>query len=194
MTALDPRASKLSTQFPAIKAADSDLSRFPANWYAIFTVPQNERSVVRHLDMREVESFYPTFETERVWQNRQRVKIISPLFPTYVFARIRRQQRSAVLNSPGVLRIVGNRSGPIPIPSADIEFLRTNLCRRRFTPYNELAIGERVRIRRGTMEGVEGTLIRKKSGLRFVLTLELINQHAAVEVDADELEPISNQN
>jgi hypothetical protein len=32
-------------------------------------------------------------------------------------------------------------------------------------------------------------LIRKKSSLKFVLTLELINQHAAVEVLADELEP-----
>ena len=41
------------------------------------------------------------------------------------------------------------------------------------------------------MRGLEGTLIRKKSSLRFVLTLELINQSAALEVTADELEPSS---
>jgi hypothetical protein len=32
--------------------------------------------------------------------------------------------------------------------------------------------------------------MRKKNGLRFVLTIELINQHAAVEVAADDLEQI----
>ncbi|MFZ0304501.1 MAG: hypothetical protein WAL75_17550 [Terracidiphilus sp.] len=42
------------------------------------------------------------------------------------------------------------------------------------------------------MQGIEGTLVRKKSSLRFVLTLELINQHVAVEVDADELELPAN--
>jgi len=40
------------------------------------------------------------------------------------------------------------------------------------------------------MQGIEGTLVRQKNSLRFVLTLTLINQNAAVEVDADELEPV----
>jgi transcription antitermination factor NusG len=159
-------------------------------WFAVFTVPQNERSVVRQLDLRRVESFLPTCESARVWKNRQRVKIIHPLFPTYVFARIRPAERSLVLRSPGVLRIVGNSQGPIPISSSEVEFLRSDFCRQRLEPYRELVVGERVRIKSGSMQGVQGTLVRKKSSLRFVLTLELINQHAAVEVAADELEPV----
>jgi hypothetical protein len=43
------------------------------------------------------------------------------------------------------------------------------------------------------MQGVCGVLVRKKNSLRFVLTLELINQHAAVEVAADQLEVVSGQ-
>src|ERR1700676_1034212 len=77
-------------------------------WYAVFTVPQNEKSVARHLQMRDVESFLPTYEEIRTWKNRQRVKVVLPLFPTYVFARICASERSKVLGSPGVLRIVGN--------------------------------------------------------------------------------------
>ena len=42
------------------------------------------------------------------------------------------------------------------------------------------------------MEGVEGTLVRKSDSLRFVLSLELINQHAAIHVDAEDLEPVLN--
>jgi len=43
------------------------------------------------------------------------------------------------------------------------------------------------------MRGVEGTLVRKTSGMRFVLTLELISQHAAIQVNAKDLEPLAAQ-
>ena len=160
------------------------------NWFAVFTVPQNEKSVVKHLSLREVESFLPTYETVRVWKNRQRMKIVLPLFPSYLFVHINSRERTKVLQSPGVLHIVGNGRKHIPLPDAEIEFLRSGLCRQRIEPYHELVVGEKVRIKGGVMQGVCGTLVRKGSGVRFVLTLELINQHAAVEVDAEDLEPL----
>jgi transcription antitermination factor NusG len=99
-------------------------------------------------------------------------------------------ERSAIFRSPGVLRIIGNSAGPIPIADAEIEFLRSDFCGQRVEPYRDLVIGERVRVKRGSMQGVQGILVRKKNSLRFVLTLELINQHAAVEVDAEDIEPV----
>lgn len=160
------------------------------NWFAVFTVPQNEKSVVKHLSLREVESFLPTYETVRVWKNRQRMKIVLPLFPSYLFVHINSRERTKVLQSPGVLHIVGNGREHVPLPDAEIEFLRSGLCRQRIEPYHELVVGEKVRIKGGVMQGVCGTLVRKGSGVRFVLTLELINQHAAVQVDAEDLEPL----
>jgi len=41
------------------------------------------------------------------------------------------------------------------------------------------------------MEGVEGVLVRRNNGARFVITLELINLHAAIELEAQELEPLA---
>src|SRR5271170_2919435 len=63
------------------------------NWFATFTLPQNEKSVLRQLDLRKVESFLPTYETIRVWRNRQRKRVTLPLFPTYLFVRIHRAER-----------------------------------------------------------------------------------------------------
>jgi transcription antitermination factor NusG len=160
------------------------------NWYAVFTVPQNEKSVAKHLHLREVEHFLPTYEEVRTWKNRQRVKIVLPLFPTYVFARISASERARVLGAPGVLRIVGTSREPIPLPDEEIEFLRSDLCRTRTEPYRELIVGQRVRVRSGVMRGVEGVLVRKNNGSRFVITLELINLHAAIELSAQELEPL----
>jgi transcription antitermination factor NusG len=169
---------------PAILDASSHRS-----WYAVFTIPQNEKSVVKHLDLREVESFLPTFETVRVWKNRQRMKLVLPLFPGYLFVHVNSRERAMVLQSPGVLHIVGNGREYVPLPEPEIEFLRSGLCRERIEPYRELVVGERVRVRSGMMRGVCGTLVRKGSGVRFVVTLQLINQHAAVLVDAEDLEP-----
>ncbi len=159
-------------------------------WYAVYTVPRNEKSVARHLDLREIEYFLPTYETSRIWKNRQRVKVVLPLFPTYVFVCIDRRQRTRVLQSPGVLQIVGNSREPVPLPNSEIEFLRSDFCRQRTEPYQEFAVGQKVRVRTGAMQGIEGGLIRKNNGLRFILTLSLINQHAAIEVRAQDLESL----
>ena len=159
------------------------------SWYAVYTLPQNERSTVRNLDAFQVETFLPTCESIRLWKNRQRVKIVQALFPTYVFVRIHRTEQSIVLRSPGVRAIIGNHKGPIPLQNAEIEFLRSGIAGQRVEPYLDLVIGEKVRIKSGPMQGLEGVLVRKKNSLRFVITLDLINQRAAVEVGADELEP-----
>ena len=159
-------------------------------WYAVFTLPRNEKSAVKQLGLRQVESFLPTYETARVWKNRQRVKVVLPLFPTYLFVHISQRERSRVLQTPGVLQIVGNGREPLPLPDSDVEFLRSDFCRQRSEPYCDLVIGQRVRVRSGMVQGVEGVLVRKNSNLRFVLTLSLINQHVAIEVSAEDLEPV----
>jgi transcription antitermination factor NusG len=159
-------------------------------WYAVFTLPQNEKSAAKQLALRGVEAFLPTYETVRVWKNRQRVRTVLPLFPTYLFVRIDCRQRGRVLESPGVLHIVGNSREQVSVPDAEIELLRSGVCGRNMEPYRELVVGKKVRIKSGSMEGVEGVLVRKGNGLRFVLALEMINQFAAIEVDAEDLEPV----
>jgi transcription antitermination factor NusG len=159
-------------------------------WYAVFTLPQNEKSAARQLAMREVETFLPTYETVKVWRNRQRVRTVLPLFPTYLFVRIDCRQRRRVLESPGVIHIVSNGREQAPVPDAEIELLRSGLREKTMEPYRELVVGKKVRIKAGSMEGVEGVLVRKGNGLRFVMALKMINQYAAIEVEAEDLEAL----
>ena len=160
------------------------------SWYAVYTAPQHEKSALKHLALREVESFLPTYVTVRNWKNRQRIKLTLPLFPTYLFVHINFSERVKVLQSPGVLHIVGNKKESVPLADSDVEFLRSGNCRDRIEPFRDLVIGEKVRIKSGVMQGLKGTLVRKSNSLRFVLTIELINQHAAIQVDAEDLEPM----
>jgi transcription antitermination factor NusG len=145
-------------------------------------VPQNEKSAAKHLEIREIESFLPTYEAVRVWKNRQRVKVTLPLFPTYLFVRIDSKERAKVLGSPGVLQIVGSSRDWAAISDSEIEFLRSNVSSQRIEPFRELVIGAKVRIASGVMQGVQGTLVRKDDRMRFVLSLKLINQHAGFKL------------
>lgn len=181
-----------SSPVPGVEPGRRMYSDAARQWFAIYTLPQNERSVARHLEMFQIETFLPTSTSERRWKNRQRATVIEALFPTYVFARFLAAERGLILRSPGVRRIVGNHKGPIALTEAEIEFLRTGLRDHQVEPYCEVAVGQRVRIKTGSLAGLEGVLVRKKNSMRFVMTLELIGQSAAVEVSAEDLEPMSD--
>jgi transcription antitermination factor NusG len=159
-------------------------------WFAVVTTPQHEKAAFRHLDFGGIESFLPTYESARVWKNRQKVTVELPLFPMYLFVRIDREERARVLRTPGVRQLVGNGREPLSVADREIEFLRSSILEKKAEPYLELLEGQRVRIKSGPMQGIEGWLVRKGGGWRFVLTVELIHHQVAVEVDASTLEPV----
>ena len=133
-------------------------------WFAVFTFPQNEKSAMRQLELREVETFLPTYETMKVWKNRQRVKTVVPLFPTYLFVNIEKSERTKVLQSPGVIRIVGNTRQDASIAASEIELLRSSVKERSVEPYRELVLGKTVRIKRGHWKALKASWSEKGTG------------------------------
>jgi transcriptional antiterminator NusG len=174
---------------PALECRSAEVERM---WYAVYTLPNNEKSLVKQLNIRQIESFLPTWESARTWKNRQRVRVVQALFPSYLFVRIRDAERSKVLQSPGALRIIGNCRGQLSIADSEIEFLRSDFSRQRVEPYRELVVGRRVRIKSGPMQGVQGTVVQKGNSMRFVLSIEMINQNVAMKVSGDEIEAVFN--
>ncbi len=94
---------------------------------------------------------------------------------------------------PGVLSIVGSPNEPWPLRTCEIEALRLGIKMGMVEPHPYLKVGEKVRITNGPMAGIEGILTRKKNGLRFVLTLEVIMRSVVIEVDANEIEIVDER-
>jgi transcription antitermination factor NusG len=161
-----------------------------AHWYALQTYPRHEKRVHEDLMLRGVESFLPLYETVHRWKNGCRVRVELPLFPGYLFVRIDPTERFKALSLPGALSIVGSASGPWPLPDSEIVSLRTSLQSRKFEPHPYLAVGQKVRIKSGPLADLTGFLVRQSGGYRVVLSVELIRQAAAVEVNADDVEAI----
>lgn len=161
-----------------------------SHWYAVYTTARHEKAVAEHFVQRNIESFLPLYRTMRLWKNGCKMTLQLPLFPCYIFVRIGRSERVRVLEVPGVLTLVGSASEPAPLPESEIEALRIAIPQINCEPHPYLVVGERARIRAGALAGMEGVLLRKKNGLRVVLSLDLISQSVAVEVDANDVEPV----
>ncbi len=159
-------------------------------WFAVYTGFRHEKRVAEHFSLRRIEFFLPLYRAQRKWKDGSRVNLELPLFPCYIFARIGRGERVRVLEVPGVQCVVGGTARePASLPDADINTLRSGLDSRSAEPHPLLLVGQRARIRSGALAGMEGIVTRKNNGLRVVLTLNLIMQSIAVEVDGDDLEP-----
>jgi transcription antitermination factor NusG len=161
-----------------------------SDWWALYTRHQHEKVVADMLMAKGFEVFLPLYESVRRWKDRSKVLSL-PLFPCYVFVRGGLNRRLQVVTTPGVHMILNHGENVATIPEDEIQAIRLTVEGHfRVEPYPFLKCGERVRVTRGTLEGVEGVLIRKKNMYRLVLSVEMLAQSVAVEIDAADVEPV----
>ena len=159
----------------------------PALWYAAYTLPRHEKAVAEQLNIRQVETYLPLYLSARRWAER-RALVQLPLFPGYVFVRLRAGERIRVLDHPGVLRLVTFNGRPAPLPDGEIERLRDALELGKAEPFPFLVPGRRVRVRSGPLAGLEGTILRRKGRMRLVVSVEAIQRSIIFDLDATDLE------
>jgi transcription antitermination factor NusG len=170
--------------------AQSDLAMamVEPHWYAVYTCANHEKRVAAELQARTIEYFVPLYSSVRRWKDR-RVTLDLPLFPGYVFVRLALRDRLHVLQIPSAVRLVGFNGLPVALPDTEMEIMRAGLSERlRAEPHPFLTVGRRVRIVSGPFAGLNGVLQRKKSNLRVVVSIDLIQRSVAVNVDAADVE------
>jgi len=164
-----------------------------SSWWAVYTRHQHERSIEEMLLAKGFEVFLPLYESTRLWKDRRKVLSL-PLFPCYVFVRGGLDRRLQVLTTPGVYMILSHGEHVAMIPQDEIEAIRRTIDGPfRVEPHPFLKCGERVRVVRGSLEGVEGVLMRKKNLYRLVLSVEMLAQAVSVEIDAADVVPVSGR-
>ena len=163
-------------------------------WYAVYTRHQHERSVARALAQKEFDVFLPLYRVIRRWKDRTK-DISLPLFPCYVFLRGDIARRLDLLSTPGVNYVLSAGGQPAQIAEHEVRAIRqaveTTLA---VEPCPFLRCGDRVRVISGPLAGIEGSLIRKKTSFRLVLSVSLLERSVAVEVDSVDVERLPARN
>jgi transcription antitermination factor NusG len=176
-----------SPSFPAV-GADADVKR----WFALQTRARHEKVVVQRLSDRGVTTFLPLVRQVHRWSDRLKT-VDLPLFGCYVFAKLppRDDERLRVLLVDGVMKFVGPRGQGIPIPEEQIDSIRTLVDEQLpYCYYPFLNIGQRVRIRSGALDGVEGILVSRIGERTLVVSLDAIQRSLAVRIEGYDVEPI----
>ena len=158
------------------------------SWFAVFTRSHHEKRVAQYYAERNIEHLLPISRVMRQWSHYRKVTVELPLFPNYLFVHISRGERTRVVEVPGALSLVGQRSTPAPLPDIEIESLRASLKLPHCEPHPYMVVGSKVLIKNGALAGREGIVLRTKNRCRVVLTLSLIMRSFTVEVDAADLD------
>lgn len=164
-----------------------------AAWFALYTRHQHEKIIAQTLAGKGFEVFLPLYTAARRWKDR--TKLLSlPLFPCYLFLRGTMERRLDIATTPGIVTILGGGGESGIIPEYEIEKVRQVVERgAKVEPHPFLHCGDWVRVKSGPLEGIEGILVRKKNLCRLVLSVELLERSAAVEVDVSMVERVARR-
>jgi transcription antitermination factor NusG len=159
-------------------------------WYALHTRSRHEKVARDQLTAKGITNLLPLWHKRSVWKDR--IKMIDvPLFRGYIFGYFPLKQKLDVLQSIGVVRIVSFEGKPVPVPEEQIQAVQKMMEQRlRYDPHPFLREGMHVRVKRGVLAGAEGILVSKRQHHRLVISVDLIQQSVAVDIDSADVEPL----
>jgi transcription antitermination factor NusG len=156
-------------------------------WYGVRTMSNCEKVASAVLKGKGYEQYLPLHRVRRRRSDRV-VQTESPLFPGYVFCRFDAARRLPIMTTPGVVSILGFGKTPVPVPDSEIEaiqaIVRSGMAAE---PCPFLQEGQGIRVQRGSLEGLEGILLKKKTEWRMVVSLTMLQRSLSVEIDRDSI-------
>lgn len=157
-------------------------------WWTVYTKARQEKAFARQLVQLTVAFYLPLVPKDHLIRGR-RVKSHIPLFTGYVFVYGTEDDRRTCLTT--------NRVSSI-LPVEDQVRLSADLRRvavliesgAPLTVEKRLEAGSAVRIKSGPMQGLDGTVIKRRGETRLLVSVQMLQQGVSVEIDDFVLEPV----
>ena len=158
-----------------------------SRWFAVAVKPRYDKAVARTLETKGFQTFLPLYRIRHLYAARYKDSDL-PLFPGYVFCRFNVLARLPILTTPGVIQILGAGNTPIPLCETEIVSLQTAIrAQLQIQPFPFLQVGQKVRINKGVLAGVEGIVMSFKQCLRLVLSVTLLQRSVLLEIDRNQV-------
>jgi transcriptional antiterminator RfaH len=158
------------------------------SWWALHSHPRAEKSLARKLLGAGVAFFLPLYRKE--WRSQGRLRSsYAPLFPGYLFLHGDDRARLEALKTNQVARLLPVHDGPeLHADLARVyQVMQGGLL---LEPEERIQPGMPVRIVSGALEGLEGKVLRRGKGLRFVVEVHFLQRGVSVEIEAHRVRPL----
>jgi len=172
---------------PLLKSTAEELC-----WYAVQMRRRFEKKAAAQLRNKGIVTFLPLLKESHRWSDRCQV-VEKPLFPGYGFVQLPASPnlRLRVLQTVGVTGFVMMNGAPIPVPEQQVEDVRLLLANEiACRAYPFLKVGQKVRVRGGCLDGLEGILISENKDHSLVISIESIQRSVALRIDGYDVEAV----
>jgi len=166
------------------------IDKITDSWYVLHTKSRFENVVNEGLTKKSLEVFLPKIQVRSKRRDRK-VMIRVPLFPGYLFVKsnLEPYEHIEIVKTVGVVRLVGNKDGPIPVFSETIESLKIMVQgNESVTTGSRFKKGDKVIVVHGPFAGVVGTFVRHRGKGRVIVNIEALGQYAGVNVSEEDIE------
>jgi transcription antitermination factor NusG len=174
---------------PSKSPEEPTLTEFQGLWWVAHTKPRQEKALAWDIFRSGGSYFLPMYEVIKRSRKRRWTSVL-PLFTGYVFLCCDEKGRLRALETNRIAKLI-----PVPDPTGlviELTHIQQLLAGgMSINPYPGLTQGAACRIRTGPLVGLEGQVERRKGQARFIVNVTILGQGAAVEIDADWLEPIA---
>jgi hypothetical protein len=159
-------------------------------WAALYTYSRREKQVAQACSYLDITHDLPLRDhwTGPIRPRRYRL----PLFPSHVFARLAPVKRADLLRTGAIFRVI--RVDHPEVLLDELRQIRAALEKGAdLIPGQWIKRGERVRVVRGQLMGVEGIVTRRwhrQGRLRLVLNVSALKRAVALNVDAADVERV----
>ena len=170
---------------------DGSTEEAAARWWALYTLPRREKELVRRLRGMGISHYCPLIKRrKRSPSGRMRTSYV-PLFASYVFLRGCEESRYQAWTTNCVSRCLDVDDGRQL--AHDLRQIRRLLeSDAPLTPESRLEPGMRVRIRSGSLVGLEGTVVKRRGTERLLVAVHFLQRGASVQLEDFQVERIDN--
>jgi transcriptional antiterminator NusG len=168
------------------------LSKLTYSWYVLHTKSRFENVVNEGLVRKSIEVFLPKIQVKSKRRDRKAM-IRVPLFPGYLFVKsdLNPYEHLEIVKTVGAVRLIGNKDGPIPVPSDTIKSLEIMVGgNNTVITGTHFKKGDRVVVVYGPFTGVIGTFVRYRGKGRVIVNIEALGQFAGAEVSEEDIEKL----
>ena len=161
------------------KLVDSELH----SWYVCTTKPRAEKVAARELHGAGIECYLPLLKTRRKWSDRMKW-VELPLFRSYVFVRVNKDNYTKVTAQYSVSRFVTFEGRAAPIPDEQIETIRLllNEGAELEVVSDKLSPGEKIIVQAGPFLGLQGELIEYRGKRKVLIQIGELSEGLLVTI------------
>lgn len=174
--------------YPETLLDDLALQDTSRRWWAVYTKSRQEKALARQLEGMSVPFYLPLVSHTKLMRGR-RVTSQLPLFGSYLFVFADDGERVQTLSTKRITQM---------LPAGDGATLARDLVNVRsliasgapLTVESRLEAGCRVRVKNGSLMGMEGVVVARRGVERLLVAVQFLQQGVSIEINDFQVEPL----